>query len=153
MIRVVIDTNIFISGTFWNGSPRQIILEALRGTFLVISSQELLQELEHVLAYNKFAHNFAQMNTTPAAIFARYQHLTVITEVAEVPDNAVRDLKDVMLLASAVGGKADYLITGDNDLLAVGVSYQGVVIITPSQFLEVLSPKLLNTDEEADYEQ
>jgi predicted nucleic acid-binding protein len=58
---------------------------------------------------------------------------------ADVPEDAVRDPKDRMILACAVGGKADIIVSGDKDLVVLK-AYQGISIVTPSDFLGIVNP-------------
>ena len=111
MIRAVIDTNVIISGTFWNGVPRQILKASNQGTFTLISSMALLNELERVLNYDKFAGFFAAWDESPAVIIRRYQQMIEVVESIHLPDDAVRDPKDVMVLEAALGGKALSVVT------------------------------------------
>ena len=66
--------------------------------------------------------------------------LSELVEPAEIPDDAVRDPKDRIILACAVGGQADYIISGDKDLTTLG-TYAGIPIVTPAQFLNMFDPK------------
>ena len=58
-------------------------------------------------------------------------------EVAHVPSRAVRDPKDLMVLGTALSGKARLVVTGDEDLLVLR-SFRGVRILTPKEALEVI---------------
>lgn len=138
MIRAVIDTNVIISGTFWNGVPRQILKASNQGTFTLISSMALLNELERVLNYDKFAGFFAAWDESPAVIIRRYQQMIEVVESIHLPDDAVRDPKDVMVLEAALGGKATHLVSGDTDLLSLAETYESLHIVTPVRFLEIL---------------
>jgi putative PIN family toxin of toxin-antitoxin system len=60
---------------------------------------------------------------------------TTQVEAAEVPVDACRDPDDLMVLGSAKAAVADYLVTGDEDLLTLQ-SYQDIPIVTPRQFWE-----------------
>lgn len=69
-----------------------------------------------------------------------------IASPADVPEDAVRDPEDRMILACAVGGKADLIVSGDKDLVVLK-AYQGISIVTPSAFLNLMRPP---TDTSAD---
>lgn len=59
----------------------------------------------------------------------RFRTIAQIVVPAAIPSDAVRDKDDVHVLACAVGGQADYIVSGDEDLLTVG-AYQGIPIVT-----------------------
>jgi putative PIN family toxin of toxin-antitoxin system len=61
------------------------------------------------------------------------RELAQLVEPAAVPDDACRDSDDLVVLGTAVAAGAEYLVTGDNDLLDLG-EFQGVGIVTPRQF-------------------
>jgi predicted nucleic acid-binding protein len=79
----------------------------------------------------------------PQQALSIYRRMVEQVEPGEVPEDVVRDRKDRAVLACAVGGKAEYIVTGDEDLLILK-TYQDVGIVTPAQFLEILQPPLTN---------
>jgi predicted nucleic acid-binding protein len=66
----------------------------------------------------------------------------------KIEGDPVRDKKDLKFLECALGGKADYVVTGDKDLLTLK-EYSGISIVTPSEFLAVLLPPSDQTTEES----
>lgn len=129
-MKVVLDTNVLISGIFWKGTPHTIIAAWAENGFEVVISKKILSEYLAVLKTIDTHGDVAER----WAIF--------ITEHAQVVnDNAIvklsRDADDDKFINAAITGKADYIISGDDDLL----SLQGkspVTIITPRAFLAVL---------------
>ena len=117
MIRAVIDANVVISGLFWRGLPREVFQAAAQGRYVTLTTEPLLDELRNTLSKQKFV-----------------PYLTTLT----ISIDAVRDPKDRAVLACAVGGKADYIVSGDNDLLVLTV-YESIPILNVAQFLEHLS--------------
>jgi putative PIN family toxin of toxin-antitoxin system len=125
VIRAVLDTNIIISALLWGGQPEQIFEFAHDERFAVLSSEAVVAELESTLSRTKFAAHFLRRNRSYAASMNEYRSLVEFVDPAEVPDNAVRDPKDRIILGCAVGGRADYIISGDKDLLVLG-SYESI---------------------------
>jgi putative PIN family toxin of toxin-antitoxin system len=137
----VVDTNIFVSAVLSpSGAPARILAALQSSSFRLISSRDQLQELADVLARE--------------ALFARYQVSRAerddflklfglqaqIVDAVETLPVSVRDPKDAMLLAAALGGGADYLVSGDADLLELaGDPRLGrLAILTASAFVAVL---------------
>lgn len=98
-------------------------------------TEALLQELEDVLSRDKFVPAFRKIGLTPALIFIRYRLMTTLVQPAFVPEDAVSDPKDRKVLACAVGGQADVLITGDVKHLLKLRTYEKTAIVTAAEFL------------------
>ena len=137
MIRAVLDTNIMISALLWDGLPGQILQAAFNELIEVLLTEALLNELIDTLSRNKFAAQLVQRQMTVNSIADQYRSAAIFVDPADIPKDAVRDPKDHMVLACAVGGKVDYIVSGDNDLLVIG-SYGGVAIVPPDLFLQRL---------------
>src|SRR4030042_4741104 len=124
-IKVIIDTNLFVS--FLIGKQ----LQGLKGLLInfrleLIFAEQNIQELRIVTQRPKFIKYFKaeDMNDLIELIKAIGQIYTI----DKVP-NICRDPKDNYLLELARKGKADYLVTGDTDLLEIG-KYKGTKIVT-----------------------
>ena len=138
MLRVVLDTNIIISALLWGGPPARIMAAAFHEQFIALQTNALLQELRSTLAREKFAARLTQRHLTVDMIIERYQIATLAVDAADIPSGIVRDPKDMMVLACAVGGRANYIVSGDKDLLVLG-SYADVFIVAPGPFLDELA--------------
>lgn len=138
MIRAVLDTNVIVSGLLWGGLPSLVFQAARDELFVAILTESLLSETINVLARDKFAEQLAARQINLESLAMQYRAAAEIVEPAEVPTGIVRDAKDVMILACAVGGKADFIVSGDKDLLTL-VSYEQIPILTAEQFLDRLS--------------
>ncbi len=137
MIRVVIDTNVFISATFLPHSKPARIINWIRGGKIVwVTSQEILEEITRVLLSPrvKKRHGLTAKQITKV--------LEGLIQGAEITPgtmraNASRDPEDNKFLACAVEGQADYLVSGDKDLTDLK-SYQDIPIVSPTAFLEIV---------------
>lgn len=132
-MRVVLDTNVVVSAVLLAGSvPRQAFDKALaEGTVLV--SAPVVLELADVLGrerLNKYLLEEERMRFLVA--------LLKETELVEVTETVTecRDAKDNKFLELAVSGKADYIVSGDQDLLVL-TPFRGITVLTPAQFLSV----------------
>jgi uncharacterized protein len=138
MKRTTVDTNIFISALFWKGTPGRVIEVFTRQQAILLLSDEILDELERKLCSSKFAARILEIGHTPEQVVDNFRHLAEIIVPADVSEDAVRDRKDRIILACAAGGKADFIVSGDKDLTDLK-SYEGIPIVTPTQFLAILN--------------
>ena len=132
-LRVVIDTNIWIS--FLIGKSLTDLKEAIiSGQVIVLFSDDLFRELIEVLKRPKFKKYFSEpaIENLVALLYEKVD-LIEITHHFE----ACRDAKDNFLLDLAVSGRANYLVTGDADLLILN-PFQGVEIISCQHFQNLI---------------
>jgi putative PIN family toxin of toxin-antitoxin system len=133
-VRVVIDTNVLLSGLLFGGAPERIRDLWVLGRLVPLLSRETFAEFRRVLAYPKF-------RLTPAEItMIVEEELIPYAEVVEATVDAsgvCRDPYDDKFLSLAASGRADYLITGDQDLLVLR-SFNKVGIVTVSEFSGLL---------------
>ena len=132
-IRVVIDTNVWISfliGKTLAGLAEAIINESVT----ILFSEELIDELLEVLQRPKFEKYFSHEDITELLSLIRitFKQVEITKHFTDC-----RDPKDNFLLDLCVSGNADYLITGDDDLLSL-TPFHGVEIISYSIFQKVL---------------
>lgn len=136
-IRIILDTNWYISATI-NKKSRRTFYELLTNQSLIILfSSEILKEYNQVAARNKFR------KIINAQQVARFMNLTISkVKNIELKSNLVgsRDKKDNFLLSLAVDGNADYLMTGDLDLLVLE-KINSTQIVTLTAFLQTTSRK------------
>lgn len=137
MIRAVLDTNILVSALLWGGLPARILSAAYDERFIMLFTDALMDELQTTLSREKFAQRIAQRQLSVPSIIRQYRMAGQMVNAAVVPDDIVRDPKDRHILACAQGGNANYIVSGDNDLLVLG-TYAGIPIFTPRDFLQLL---------------
>ena len=129
--RIVIDTNVVISALIFGSSSsmKAFILAKLRGTILI--SNDVLSELSNVLSRSKFDRYItSEIREDFLASLMLEAEIVPITEKI----TACRDPKDNKFLELAISGHADYLLTGDQDLLVLH-PFRNLQIITVSTFL------------------
>jgi uncharacterized protein len=137
-MRLVIDTNIVISGLLWNGPPRRLIEMAIAERIALYSSPTLIDELAHTLSYRKFAKRLALFEVSIATWVARYQALVTVVTPLQVPAVIANDPDDDHVLACAVTARAHLIASGDGDLHELGSQYQGIRIVTPAQAVRII---------------
>jgi putative PIN family toxin of toxin-antitoxin system len=128
-LRVVLDTNVLVSGLAYPGSiPGHIVNVWRRGGLNVVLSRYILDEMSRVLP------RLPRVQMGPAEIRDLVDSFMFLADMVE-PDNEqdanLRDAGDQQVLATLRVSQADYLITGDKDLLALAGKYS---IVTPAAF-------------------
>jgi putative PIN family toxin of toxin-antitoxin system len=141
-LRVTLDTNVLVSGIILErGIPYSILELWRRGAFLLITSNELIDEVVEVLHRVKTVKNYDIPIEKVASIGKLLkQKSRVVIPTPLTQPISLRDKKDAFILETAMTGKAEYLITGDKDLLSLCDQKEvgPLVIMTPQQFLEFL---------------
>jgi uncharacterized protein len=138
---VVIDTSVWISGVFYRGNPFRVLQAWRDEKFDVVYTSETLVETARRL------HDKAiQFGVNPSVINEWIEFIRVFAQMVQptgAGQGVSRDPKDDKFLDAAVSGKAAYLVSSDKDLQVLG-EYEGVKIVSPRRFLEILSE--LNDD-------
>ena len=138
MIRVVVDTNVYVSGLIKrNGPPGRVLAAQRGGQFDLVTSPALLAELEMVL---RRPHILKLIHASVAEVLDFVDQLRVASIVV-TPDIAVtvaRDPDDDRVLEAAQAGQADFIVSGDRHLLDLR-EFVGVPILTPTGFLTLLA--------------
>lgn len=130
-VRVVLDTNVLVSGLAYPGSIPGRILGAWRqGGVDVVLSRYILDEVVRVLP------RLPRISLTPSEIRDLADSFLFLAEIVEPCadlDERLRDEADQLVLGTLRVAKAHYLVTGDKDLLALAELYP---IVTPAVFWE-----------------
>ncbi len=128
-MRVVLDTNTIVSGVISAGSPpRQLVDAAKAGVFDLVTSEALLAELLDVLGRRKFAARLQDAGLTPQGIVDDLRKLALVVAPPAVPRVVTSDPDDDHVIAAALAGSADLVVSGDRDLLTLS-NHQGIAIV------------------------
>lgn len=141
-MRIVIDTNIWISGLLWKGDGWRLLKLAEAGKIELCVAYPMVLELEEVLNYERFQARLQILDVTPAQLAAYALSLATALDVSRphLPIVAADPDDDIFLLC-AVEARAVYLVTNDRHLLAMK-SYRGVGIVKLEDFLAQVSTEL-----------
>jgi putative PIN family toxin of toxin-antitoxin system len=125
MMRVVIDTNVYISALMFGGLPGELLDLAFAGEFMPVTSPVLLDELEEKLRFK-----FGVEDADVERIRGRLERIAEI--VSTMPSLAI-------IRADPDDDRADMIVTGDRHLLKLG-AFEGTSIITVRQFMDRICP-------------
>ena len=134
-MRIALDTNIFVSALITKGTPPDQLYQAwLRNDIDLVTSVEQIDEISDVLARPKFR---GLVDPDEAARMIVAIHLRAIVVAGMDVSRRSPDPKDDIILATAVAGQVDLLVTGDKrDLLALQ-TVEGIPICTPRDALQI----------------
>jgi putative PIN family toxin of toxin-antitoxin system len=130
-LRVVLDTNVLVSGLAYPESvPGRILSAWQQGGLDVVLSRHVLDEMVRVLPrLSRIKLNSAEIRDLADS----FMFLADVVEPSGEPDETLRDSNDQAVLGALRAAQAEYLITGDKDLLALANRY---AIVTPAVFWE-----------------
>ena len=129
-MKIVADTNIFISSFFWGGTPRKVMERIIDGKDKLFVCKEILQEAASVMARPKFNVSREYIIRFINSIEEIANYVTITGIVKQI----CRDSEDDKILECALLANADYIITGDADLLILK-EFQGIKIITANEYI------------------
>lgn len=133
--RVVIDTNVLVSGLLFGGIPEKLVGLLKAGRVRPIMSREMVDEFIRVIAYPKF-----KLSEADIEYLLYVQVLPYVEMISVLPGPVVirEDPADDMFLRCAVAGHAQYILSGDRHLLGLK-AFRRIKILPPADFLAVLS--------------
>ncbi len=139
LVKAVLDTNVLVSSLVSAGGPPRRILDAwLEGRYTLVTSLYLVEELVHVLSYPRIAERLRLHDEELAALVAALLSRAEVTPGELRLPGVTRDPKDDAVVACAQEGNADYIVSGDQDLLVLQ-EYEGIQVVTPRRFVEILA--------------
>ena len=140
MLRVVLDTNVFVSSILSKaGAPAQALQAWHSRQYLLITSPMLIAELQHTLNYDRLRHKYGITDQDVAELTTLLEkEALVVPGQANVWGAIPEDPDDEQVIACAVDGQADFVVSGDRHLLTLGV-YRGIPILTVRDFLDKLA--------------
>jgi len=131
--RVVIDTNVFISGLNFAGRPSEVLELLIKGEIEVFISPFILAELERILR-DRFEWKAEQLHRALSRIRAK----TILVQ-PKIRVSAIKEKDDDnRILECAVEAKVEYLVSGDRKHLLPLREYQGVKILSPAEFMRIV---------------
>ncbi|MBI5227726.1 putative toxin-antitoxin system toxin component, PIN family [Candidatus Micrarchaeota archaeon] len=137
-MKVVLDTNVLISGTFWSGEAFSILQFLEQKKFQCFLSQEILNEYNKVLRSDEIIEKVEEkhlaIKSSAIKAIELVQIVTPKRKIAAVKD----DPDDNKIIECAVEAKVDFIVTYDSHHLLKLKEFEGIKIISPSEFLKML---------------
>ena len=129
-MRIVVDTNVIASAIYFGGKPYELLKLIMEERISAIASKDIVEEYEEILA--RLQQKFPKLGKS-VPFHEIVGKLIVINVSSDI--HVCRDPDDDKFISCAVDGKCIYIVSGDNDLLALN-NYEGIEIITVAQFFE-----------------
>ena len=138
MISAVLDANILVSGILVPAViPARILLAAFAGVFSCFASEVIVREVLTTIGRDRVRHRYRVEPARISQVQQFPESRAVLVPITADIRGAASHPEDDLILATAVSAQADYLVTGDRQLLVLG-QYQGVQIVTPRAFATIL---------------
>lgn len=134
-MKVGLDTNVLVSGTFWRGDSEKIISKIENKEVELISSKELIEEYEEVIAREEIMDKMQNKDLILNESVQKIINDSTIVEPTKKFDVVKEDPKDNKVVECAVEGNVDYIVSQDNHLLNLK-EFKGIKIVTPEEFLK-----------------
>ena len=132
-VRVVLDTNVYISGLLWTGLPHDLLSVAEAGLLLLVTTPAIIEEVREVLARPKFAARMKALTTSVDELLESLLSIVQLIQEPKVARVVRQDPDDDKFVACALAARVRWIISGDDHLLRLG-RYKNVRIVTPQQF-------------------
>ena len=137
-MKLVVDTNVVLSGLLWGGPPNRVLILARDGLLSILNCEETAAELRKVLQYERFSKRLEQLSTSPDEVLAYYMNLaTFVPTPQSIPDVIPEDPFDNIFVALAAENDAHLIVSGDKHLRTIE-AYQGIPIVSPSEACRVI---------------
>jgi putative PIN family toxin of toxin-antitoxin system len=130
-VKIVLDTNVFVSGVFFSGPPYQILRAWKNQELQIVVSQEILDEYYRV--GEELSGRFPGPDLNP--ILELVASKTELVKAARLSEAVCDDPDDDKFFACAIGGKAEIIVSGDKHLLKMS-GYKGIKVVRPRQFVD-----------------
>ena len=130
-MKVILDTNVFISGVFFSGPPYQILNEWRNGKIKLVISQEILREYRRV--GEVFADKFPSIDLQPILNLVTIE--AELYDVKDFSEPVCSDPDDDKFLACAIASGSKIVVSGDKHLIRVS-GFEGIEVLKPSEFVK-----------------
>lgn len=139
-MKIVADTNVLLSGSFWDGKSRTIIDKAESGEITLVLSKDIINEFIRVLNYDEIKEKIITKNLEMKRTVEQIVSLSEIVIPTEKIMAVKNDPDDDIIIECALAGNVDFIISQDKDLIRLK-EFRGIPIIKPEEFLEIIRNK------------
>jgi uncharacterized protein len=138
VITAVLDTNTIVSATISSLGPSERIWQAAQDhEFVLATSEWIIGEVRRALSRDRIArkYNISRERADGVELYLRDQ--AILVAITREVHGVATHPEDDLVLATALSAGADYLVTGDSKLQAIG-AYGGITVASPREFLDIL---------------
>lgn len=137
-MRVVLDTNVWLSAIFWKGEASKIIESSLDKKFRLIITQDIISEIIEVLnREGKFKKFILDRKQAIEDLIRTILSLSTLVDTISKLQLIKEDPKDNIILEAALDGKADYIVSYDKHVLNM-IEFRGIRILEPGEFIKLI---------------
>jgi uncharacterized protein len=137
-LRIIIDTNVVLSGLLWGGPPNQILKWGRDRVIRILACEKTVDELKRVLQYDKFSNRLSVLQISPQQAMAYFLNLVSFMPDPESIPNIIKvDPSDNLFLALAAQNGAALIVSGDKHLVDLE-SFSNIQIVTPSEGVQII---------------
>ena len=116
-MKLVVDTNVLISGLLWGGPPNRILKWARDGLVIIFACESTIEELKRVIHYRRFAQRLTHLEKTPPEAVAYTMNLvTFVPNPLNIAPVITDDPFDDIFLALASENEAHLIVSGDQHI-------------------------------------
>jgi len=117
--RLVLDTNVYISGLLWTGIPHRLIRLAEATDVTLGTTPAIMEELREVLGRPKFRLRIRTLQTSVSKVMESLLSIVEVVQDSPIEPVIKRDPDDDKILACAIAAQADWIVSGDDHLLCL----------------------------------
>ena len=136
-MRIVLDTNVVVSGTFWTGDSFKLLENINRNKIWIIVSLSILEEYGKILHSEEILEKTSEYQQARIQAIHKILNKAIIIEPKERIDAVKDDPDDNKFLEAAIWGESDYIISQDRHLLNLK-KFRDIPIISPKEFLQII---------------
>ena len=130
-MKIILDTNVFISGIFFSGPPSKILHAWKNGLLQIVISKDILEEYQRVA--ESLTYKYPAIDILPIIELVTIHGKLIKTEGVE--ENVCIDPDDNKFIECAIAGNIKYIVSGDKHLLSVS-GYRGISVLKPKEFVD-----------------
>lgn len=140
-MRIVLDTNVWLSAIFWEGEASKIIELAEKRKFEIIISKDIILEIIGVLNKETKFHKFMQeIEQNIGDLIKTILSISNLIRIKTKVDIVKEHPADNIILEAAIAGKADFIVSYDKHILNL-LEFRGIRVIEPTEFLKCFGKK------------
>jgi len=134
-MKIVLDTNVLISATFWSGDSNRILEKVERREVELLLSKEIIEEFKEVLGYAEIQDKIKDKNLEMKRTVEKVVSMSTIVEPHQKFKVIENDSEDDKFLDCAFEGKVEFIVSQNKHLLKLK-EFKGIKIMTPTEFLK-----------------